>query len=89
MEHFEKHIQENDVKKTILDDYPVPEIMGSPKVIDDYLKEMLLEAKKIQGTGARPKPGENPTKGFQISWNHYPNYGLGWMSSSALENLAE
>ena len=40
MEHFEKHIQENDAKNTILDDNPVPEIMGGPKVIDKYLKEM-------------------------------------------------
>ena len=39
MEYFEKHIQENDAKKTILDDNPVPEIMGGPKVIDEYLKE--------------------------------------------------
>ena len=39
-------MEENDVKKTILDDNPVPEIMGGPKVIDDYLKEMLWEAKK-------------------------------------------
>ena len=46
IEHFEKWIKETDVQETILDDNPVPENMGGPKAIDDYLKEMLLEAKK-------------------------------------------
>ena len=46
IEHFEKYIKETDVQETILDDNLVPENMGGSKAIDDYLKEMLLEAKK-------------------------------------------
>ena len=46
IENFEKYIKESDVQETILDDYPVPENMGGPKAIDDYLTEMLLEVKK-------------------------------------------
>ena len=46
IEHFEKYIKESDLQETMLDDNPVPEKMGGPKAIDDYLKEMLLEANK-------------------------------------------
>ena len=65
IEHFEKYIEKSDVQETILDDNPVLGNIGGPKTIDDYLKETLLEAKKSTGTGARPKPRENPTKGFK------------------------
>ena len=46
IEHFEKYIKESDLQETMLDDNPVPEKIGGPKTIDDYLKEMLLEANK-------------------------------------------
>ena len=47
IEHFEKYIKESEIQETVLDDNPVPENMGRrPNAIDDYLKEMLLEAKK-------------------------------------------
>ena len=34
------------ILKNILNDYPVPESMEGRKTIDDYLKEMVIEAKK-------------------------------------------
>ena len=47
IEHFEKYIKESEIQETVLDDNPIPENMGRrPNAIDDYLKEMLLEAKK-------------------------------------------
>ena len=46
IEHFAKYIKETDVQETILDDNPLPEKMGGLKAIDDYLKKLILEAKK-------------------------------------------
>ena len=46
IEHFEKYIKETDVQETILDDNPLPENMRGRKDIDNYLKKIILEAKK-------------------------------------------
>ena len=40
------YIPDNLIQKTILDGNPVPSNVGAPKTMDDYLKEMLIEARK-------------------------------------------
>ena len=75
IEHFEKYIKESDLQETMLDDNPVPENMGSPKAIDDYLKEMLLQANKSRELD-KTEPWRKSNKRFQTSWDHSPNYGL-------------
>ena len=46
IEHFEKYIKETDVQETLLDDNPLPGNMRGRKDIDNYLKKIILEAKK-------------------------------------------
>ena len=43
-EHFEKYITETAIQEEILHDKPYK--LVDPKAIDDYGKEILLEAKK-------------------------------------------
>lgn len=46
MENSEKYIKESAKQEAILDDNSVSHNLGGSKVIDDYLKKILLEATK-------------------------------------------
>ena len=46
MENSGKYIKESAKQEAFLDDNSVPHNLGGPKVIDNYLKKILLETTK-------------------------------------------
>ena len=46
--NFDHYLPDPAVKETILDKIPIPDRIGNAKTNDDYLKEMLYEAKRTK-----------------------------------------